>query len=392
MQNFTLVDCHAYNSGKYTRYNDWVCGFDLSETPNLENLLVLGCTAAGSWETGFHMEHSATKTSSMIVDCISTDNGLDKPIPMYGAGFLLSNGMTAYNLISRDNALYGFEIETYGSAGVALYNCRDDGSAVAFYVNGMGQSVQLYDCESWYAQKWALQASGINNGIIDNFRIVDPVGSGDHGASLNYWGNSSIDFDVVISGTPAPPTVILWLYYCEQIDVSGRAMVAGGNLLSAYNCKNITLHDWVIYVTGASSVFGVSSSTYGFNLTAGNIYMRDVQTVPTLQMGFGGKVDWSVVWVVDKSTTTMVNLVPLYDGYYRTLFSNNKGVATVTGANSSVTVDHLLYTTPTIVFVTCNNTGAGNYSVSSITPTQFVISFTNQPGTNEWLFYWYAEV
>jgi hypothetical protein len=72
--------------------------------------------------------------------------------------------------------------------------------------------------------------------------------------------------------------------------------------------------------------------------------------------------------------------------------SENSGQANITGAVTTVTVNHGLATNPLIVIVTCNNTGAGNYSVSSITLSQFVISFTNQPGTNEWLFYWYAEV
>jgi len=67
------------------------------------------------------------------------------------------------------------------------------------------------------------------------------------------------------------------------------------------------------------------------------------------------------------------------------------GTTTITGAVNDVTVNHRLATTPTIVVVTVNNTGAGNHSVSSVTSTQFVISFTNQPGTSEWLFYWYAQ-
>jgi len=72
--------------------------------------------------------------------------------------------------------------------------------------------------------------------------------------------------------------------------------------------------------------------------------------------------------------------------------TQSKGLIAITGAFSTVTVNHNLSATPTIVIVTCNNTGAGNYSVSSITSTQFVISFTNQPGADEWRFYWYAEV
>jgi len=70
----------------------------------------------------------------------------------------------------------------------------------------------------------------------------------------------------------------------------------------------------------------------------------------------------------------------------------NSGVATITGTVNSVTVDHDLSATPTVILITVNNTGAGNCSVSTITSTQFIISFANQPGTSEWEFYWYAEV
>jgi len=87
-------------------------------------------------------------------------------------------------------------------------------------------------------------------------------------------------------------------------------------------------------------------------------------------------------------TITHVGTDVIFRGYG----CQNSGTANITGAFSTVTVNHGLATTPTIVVVTVNNTGAGNYSVSSITLTQFVITFTNQPATSEWLFYWYAEV
>jgi hypothetical protein len=72
--------------------------------------------------------------------------------------------------------------------------------------------------------------------------------------------------------------------------------------------------------------------------------------------------------------------------------TENSGIKTITGSVSTVTVDHNLDATPTIITVTCNNTGCGDYAVTSITPTQFVITFTNQPATDIWAFYWHAEV
>jgi len=72
--------------------------------------------------------------------------------------------------------------------------------------------------------------------------------------------------------------------------------------------------------------------------------------------------------------------------------TQRSGNITITGAFSSVTVNHNLDMMPSIVTATCNNTGCGNFAVTSIALTQFVITFTVQPGTSEWKFYWYAEV
>lgn len=67
------------------------------------------------------------------------------------------------------------------------------------------------------------------------------------------------------------------------------------------------------------------------------------------------------------------------------------GVVIITGAVSTITVNHGLSAIPNTVTVTCNNTGAGLYAVTSITTTQFTITFANQPGTSGWKFYWHAD-
>jgi hypothetical protein len=73
-------------------------------------------------------------------------------------------------------------------------------------------------------------------------------------------------------------------------------------------------------------------------------------------------------------------------------YLQSSGYANVTGAVSTLTISHFLATTPNRLFVTTNNTGCGDYAITSVTATEFVVAFTVQPGTNEWLFYWYAEV
>jgi hypothetical protein len=74
--------------------------------------------------------------------------------------------------------------------------------------------------------------------------------------------------------------------------------------------------------------------------------------------------------------------------------TENRGFATGTGSTNSASVNHGLSATPTIVIVTANNTAmTGNFFVTSIDSTQFVIFWLNpQPYSNVWGFYWYAEV
>lgn len=82
------------------------------------------------------------------------------------------------------------------------------------------------------------------------------------------------------------------------------------------------------------------------------------------------------------------NLFVRYNQGYRT---ESSGYATITGAVSTVTVNHGLVATPTIVLITGNDTRIGNSTITTISASQFIISFENQPGTLEWKFYWYAQ-
>ena len=66
-------------------------------------------------------------------------------------------------------------------------------------------------------------------------------------------------------------------------------------------------------------------------------------------------------------------------------------IATITGAVNTVVVTHGLVATPTIVLVTGNDTGIGDYWVTATSSTQFTISFESQPGGSTWGFYWYAQ-
>jgi hypothetical protein len=109
--NVTLHKCTALNSGRYTRTSEWSVGFDLCESCNMENVRVSCCYAAGSWESGFHMEYAPIKKNIVYYRCVSEENGMKqregKEEVVYGAGYLCSEGATYEKCIAK-NEYYGF--------------------------------------------------------------------------------------------------------------------------------------------------------------------------------------------------------------------------------------------------------------------------------------------
>ena len=131
IKNVQLIDCQASNSGKYSQYNDWVTGFDFAEQNDIQNLTAIRCIADGSWESGFHLEGPPVKQNVTLIDCKSRNNGQKEKTgrgkALYGAGFMVSEGMTLVNCSSENNII-GFRI----ISGGRLIGCHDQGSEFGY--------------------------------------------------------------------------------------------------------------------------------------------------------------------------------------------------------------------------------------------------------------------
>ena len=137
IRDVRLVDCEAINAGKYSRFNDWVTGFDFAEQNDIQNLTAIRCTADGSWESGFHLEGVPTKTGLTYIDCISRNNGQDKKVQSrstlgWGAGYLLSGQVTLQNCLSANDYI-GYDIN---GASITLSGSSDSCSDIPIYANG----------------------------------------------------------------------------------------------------------------------------------------------------------------------------------------------------------------------------------------------------------------
>jgi hypothetical protein len=164
--------------------------------------------------------------------------------------------------------------------------------------------------------------------------------------------------------------------YCVR--VSGRAPTLSNiNLIEIPSAK--AAYGFVFYgidcVIEKCDVYGAVYPTYSYNFGGGSS-----------GVGVG-------LWGLSASWTHITHEAVRNWTFIGGLFQDS-GVISVTGAVSTVVVTypHALAIAPTIVLVTTNNTGCGNYSVSFIGSTYSVITFTNQPASSTWKFYWYAEV
>lgn len=90
-KNIYMEDCQALNCGIYGRPNDFVCGFDLCEQTNVENILVVRCIAINSWMNGFHFEQWPSSINVVLEDCVSSNNGVDRGV---GYGYALNQRYT----------------------------------------------------------------------------------------------------------------------------------------------------------------------------------------------------------------------------------------------------------------------------------------------------------
>ena len=86
--------CKAISNGLTNRPNDWVVGFALDGSNSLmQNVKMVNCEASYSWESGFFLSPSISKTGVVLQDCVANYNG-QKPNAQEGYGYLLDSSVS----------------------------------------------------------------------------------------------------------------------------------------------------------------------------------------------------------------------------------------------------------------------------------------------------------
>jgi len=98
VKNCYYEDCLTSRIGldASTRFNEWVVGFDIAESANVDTVTYVRCTAEYTFESGFHTEPRIVK-NVVIKDCVSHHSGMKPanfqnseglpPGPYFGNGF-----------------------------------------------------------------------------------------------------------------------------------------------------------------------------------------------------------------------------------------------------------------------------------------------------------------
>ncbi|KUG21004.1 hypothetical protein ASZ90_009253 [hydrocarbon metagenome] len=268
-KNIRYTDCRAINCGLYSRYNNWVTGFDFAEHNDVESLHVTRCIAEGNWESGFHFEWEPSKKDVVLIDCVSRNNG-QKPFPekyslggenYFGAGYLAPRGeYTFRNCTAEGNSAYGFFF-SYPN-GVYLYDCVDietgrgktDHSAVKptsfFIIQSMltdaNPSIVMENCASVDSHGLGLYATLAEHVQIRNFRLTNPAGVDGKGAILGS-SQGEIFRDSTVNIHASGDRVATMLYAMGNMNViySGEILsnVEYPFVIDGYGTANVLVKD-----------------------------------------------------------------------------------------------------------------------------------------------------
>ncbi|TAJ45184.1 hypothetical protein CUJ86_00050 [Methanofollis fontis] len=149
VKDIRYTDCVVVNYGLSSRYNPWVCGFDLAELCSVDGMIVDGCYAEGNWESGFHFEPTTIR-NVVLKDCISKNNAQKTAITgetcHFGAGFFTNGDVTLLNCTSSGTHRRGFMIRG-GVVNATLVDCRDIGAVNSFDLSNV-DGVVLENCVS----------------------------------------------------------------------------------------------------------------------------------------------------------------------------------------------------------------------------------------------------
>jgi len=410
LKNVEFISCKAINCGRYSRYNDWIVGFDFVEhVSSIENLKVIGCEASGCWESGFHMEDAPRKYKVVIANSVGYDNG-QKPSPVYGCGFLVSGELTMVGCKAIENGGDGIKInnndieypvnidvltENNGRTGVIIQKAKN----VVARVNSMGDkwgldlktridsadiTVVARDSDEYAilttvaASDWSEKFSN----IALKATITDPGGAGGLATLFQRFENFHLDINYYNSQHTLSHGAYFRRLRHGVIDLNVN--VSSGTGVSMFcEMSNVKAKGFIKAVDQAIYLY---DTTGGLRL--GNLQLFDATT------GINAAGSISNV-IIDLRTIEFENVTHKLGGTAvsnLTIKDKNFGMATISNGNSSVTVNHGLARAPEHgVRLTGTHSEVANCWVTDITNTQFTI---NAPAnvTADRDVYWIAEV
>jgi parallel beta-helix repeat protein len=348
------------------------------------NVRIIGNSVTNVTHDGIHISYHTQNSTIMGNTIFQCGNG----IGLFAA---------SYNTITENvikNCLQGISTRFPGSNGNIIADNIIVGSTAAAPMNRG---------EDWYFGASIFLADSYYNKVIGNTVL--------NGANVDIHLNDTV-YDTSIIGN----TIINSATYAIE-NLATRSLINGNNIQNAgisairelgfrtlvsgnmidepaTALYSITLGNANMYRTimGNTIFGGILGIRLGANVDDTFIQNNVVlgQTTTSIEEGAGCNNNVINGNTVDHGITVVgANTIVSHNTGFTT---ENRGVATATGAVNTVTVNHGLAAAAEIVLVQCNNTGAGNWTVTSISATQFVITFPYQPATSIWAFYWYVDV
>ena len=117
VNNVSYINCNAYSCGGS---NIWATGFCIEGINKVNNITYENCLADDNIESGFHFEDAVNSTNIVYNKCISTNNGIRKASPAFGAGFFANNKVLLNSCIT-----YGNYTSIHKNGFVNIINHRD---------------------------------------------------------------------------------------------------------------------------------------------------------------------------------------------------------------------------------------------------------------------------
>ena len=419
IKGLRVINCHARNCARDHAADDWTVGFDVAENVNLENALFDGCTAARSCESGFHTEGDVGITNLSFINCHSWDNGLVKASPTFGRGFTIGGdvqfiGCTAVNnrnegffIDQEDNVptpslpnIVNIATEGNGDAGLTLrytnnmkVNLASKGDKYGLVLDGHCSNLDI-DADIIAPTNLAIKrwtAVYDTDHIEDSafkLLIIDSTGDGTSGLFLHSIKNTVFDITTRNANSISRN---LYFRYLTNCDFKINSELPSGDSKYAFACMS---------KMDNINVEGIFRGGCGINCNSnsGDICVKNASFHDIFRVFFLAGLLTSGVINIDEDSIIYDSITDkiggdVADSYLHYVSTSNS--ATITSANTSVTVTHLLAHIPEygdIVVTPRSNIGnATKWWVDSYTTTQFTIHVDAAPGSDI-IFGWRARL